>query len=83
MYRLVKKHKATLCSDTDILEVDGSTYQGPDEVRLGWLHHYSSLAKPNRNSTETTYYNHIELDYAFLSDYCTKYSQMFPPPQRH
>ena len=79
MYRLVKKHKATLCSETDILEVDGTTYQGPDEVRLGWLHHYSSLAKPNSNSTESAYDNYIELDYTFLSDYCTKYSQMLPP----
>ena len=79
MYKLVKKHKATLYSETEILEVDGTTYQVPDEVSLGWLHHYSSLAKPNSNSTETTYDNYIELDYAFSSDYYTKYSQMLPP----
>ena len=39
----------------------------------------SSLAKPSNNPSETTYDNHIELDYTFLSDYCTKHSQMLPP----
>ena len=40
MYRLIKRLKLSSREETDVLEVNGTTYTGPDQVRLGWLEHY-------------------------------------------
>ena len=61
MYRLIKRHKLSSKEETDILEVNGTTYTGPDQVRLGWLEHYRSLAQPSLDLDKTSYDNRIAL----------------------
>ena len=48
----------------------GTTYTGPDQVRLGWLEHYRALAQPSPGLVKTDYDNRIALDHNFLRRYC-------------
>ena len=70
MYRLIKRLKLSSKEETDVLEVNGTTYTGPDQVRLGWLEHYRALAQPSPGLVKTDYDNRIALDHNFLRHYC-------------
>lgn len=71
-HRLVRRQRARPSTATEILQFNGSTLAGAEEIATGFSSHFRDLAAPTPNeSFDSEYFRQVQYDALVIEDLCS------------